>query len=190
MITWTCRRPIDTGAQSSDRRPTKPSRVKAPRRAPLRVSVSLLTLLRLPSRPSASMDAYPHHRRFAVSGDAPPPPPPPQPQPPPPSHASPHWYPGPSPPPYPPHANHPFPPQHHQWGPPHPPPPLPQQPPPYGYHPSLPPMPMQPPPPAAGNPWPPHHAAAQPPPPSYPPPPPGQVCRGLSCFVWSRRWRL
>uniref|UniRef100_A0A0D3G188 Uncharacterized protein n=1 Tax=Oryza barthii TaxID=65489 RepID=A0A0D3G188_9ORYZ len=36
------------------------------------------------------MDAYPHHRRFAVSGDAPPLPPPPQPQPPPPSHASPH----------------------------------------------------------------------------------------------------
>uniref|UniRef100_A0A0E0PF78 Uncharacterized protein n=1 Tax=Oryza rufipogon TaxID=4529 RepID=A0A0E0PF78_ORYRU len=129
------------------------------------------------------MDAYPHHRRFAVSGDAPPPPPPPQPQPPPPSHASPHWYPGPSPPPYPPHANHPFPPQHHQWGPPHPPPPLPQQPPPYGYHPSLPPMPMQPPPPAAGNPWPPHHAAAQPPPPSYPPPPPGQ---GWANHSWAQ----
>uniref|UniRef100_A0A0D9ZRY4 Uncharacterized protein n=1 Tax=Oryza glumipatula TaxID=40148 RepID=A0A0D9ZRY4_9ORYZ len=128
------------------------------------------------------MDAYPHHRRFAVSGDAPPPPPP-QPQPPPPSHASPHWYPGPSPPPYPPHANHPFPPQHHQWGPPHPPPPLPQQPPPYGYHPSLPPMPMQPPPPAAGNPWPPHHAAAQPPPPSYPPPPPGQ---GWANHSWAQ----
>uniref|UniRef100_A0A0E0DJI7 Uncharacterized protein n=1 Tax=Oryza meridionalis TaxID=40149 RepID=A0A0E0DJI7_9ORYZ len=131
------------------------------------------------------MDAYPHHRRFAVSGDAPPPPPP-QPQPPPPSHASPHWYPGPSPPPYPPHANHPFPPQHHQWGPPHPPPPLPQQqppPPPYGYHPSLPPMPMQPPPPAAGNPWPSHHAAAQPPPPSYPPPPPGQ---GWANHSWAQ----
>uniref|UniRef100_A0A0E0KWA8 Uncharacterized protein n=1 Tax=Oryza punctata TaxID=4537 RepID=A0A0E0KWA8_ORYPU len=127
------------------------------------------------------MDAYPHPRRFAGSGDAPPPPPPQQQQqPPPPSHTNHHWYPGPAPPPYPPHANHPFPPQHHQWGPPHPPPPQHQPPPPYGYHPSLPSMPMQPPPPAAGNPWPPHHAAAQPQPPSYPPPPPGQGWANLS----------